>query len=399
MKMISFLLLGCIFGCVFKSEVIAQDSNCFKSNSNYQTLRLVCSNVKEADLKQLKNYKNLQRLTIKNSHLKKIPKEISQLLKLEYLNLEGNLIEGIDSSSSMSLRILSLKNNRIADISQIDNFPSLETLDLSYNRLTNINGIMKLEKITNLNLKNNYLFEKKSLNSQIKVNYEKNFIVDLKNNKTLNIYKDSVVTYYFNSAQVGASLKNYLVANDGTYLIPVFSYQLCDFKYNEKFIDLNELAKKKYELLRANICVINSNGKMLKTNNQITVNVVYDSNKNVVGTDEVARNNHLILPFYHKTFYEGLWKTYRNLKYITSKKVFLSSNKQIEINKDLQFITNEKKKNSFPFSKKDIINDSEAMNNWIILSVLFFLVCLFPLVILFIVGFRIKKEFKKLEEL
>ena len=81
---------------------------------------------------------------------------ISELTRLEYLDLSGNkisLLGGLDNLTQ--LKYLDLSDNEITRIERLDKLTRLVYLDLSYNHIATIKGLDKLARLTTLNLSYN----------------------------------------------------------------------------------------------------------------------------------------------------------------------------------------------------------------------------------------------------
>ena len=79
--------------------------------------------------------------------------------KLQYLTLDQNEITEVDfgAKGHEQLRLLSLNQNKMTDLTGITNLPCLETLSMNNNELTSLNGITGCNALKVLNLNQNKL--------------------------------------------------------------------------------------------------------------------------------------------------------------------------------------------------------------------------------------------------
>lgn len=81
---------------------------------------------------------------------------ISELTRLEYLDLSGNKISLLGGLANLTqLKYLDLSDNEITRIERLDKLTRLVYLDLSYNHIATIKGLDKLARLTTLNLSYN----------------------------------------------------------------------------------------------------------------------------------------------------------------------------------------------------------------------------------------------------
>ena len=138
---------------------------------------LIHNNENLTNFPLLYEYKNLTNLNLKNNFIKSIPIGLSEILiKIKTLNLENNLIEKInkDFSNFKNLKILNLNGNKIniinnlpisitvlsIDSNNISKFPlhlnkNIQSISLENNEIEFIPNINKYKFLNNLNLKNN----------------------------------------------------------------------------------------------------------------------------------------------------------------------------------------------------------------------------------------------------
>lgn len=129
-------------------------------NDKVIELRIFSKNINDSVFKIILQLSNLKYLQLRSTeNITEIPTEISNLSKLEYLDLDNNKIEKISDeiSKSTSLKTLILSRNNLTFIpNSISKLVNLEKLNLSSNKITNISShITKLIKLKYLNLANN----------------------------------------------------------------------------------------------------------------------------------------------------------------------------------------------------------------------------------------------------
>ncbi len=129
-------------------------------NDKVIELKIINKNINDLVFKIILKLSNLKYLELRSTEdITKIPTEISNLFKLEYLNLDNNKIEKISDEISKltSLKTLILSRNNLTFIpNSISKLVKLEKLNLSSNKITNISShITKLIKLKYLNLANN----------------------------------------------------------------------------------------------------------------------------------------------------------------------------------------------------------------------------------------------------
>lgn len=125
---------------------------------------------------------NLETLTIKNNLIIMI-EDLDELPKLKNLDLSYNeiyTIEGLDNLKN--LKKLYLSSNQINKIQSLDNLMNLEELDLSRNKISKIEGLDKLSQLKILNLSFNQIKKLEELNKLSNLEY-----LELINNQIIKI--------------------------------------------------------------------------------------------------------------------------------------------------------------------------------------------------------------------
>lgn len=110
-------------------------------------------------------------------------KQLSKMINLTYLNLNGNQITNIDVLSNLeNLTELLLCNNQISDISILSNLTNLTKLNISINNITDINALSSLTNLTDLDIWNNEISDispLSNLKSLTTLSINKNEIEDI----------------------------------------------------------------------------------------------------------------------------------------------------------------------------------------------------------------------------
>jgi Leucine-rich repeat (LRR) protein len=116
-----------------------------------------------SDVSPLSNLTKLEFLNLKNNLVTDITK-LTGLIKLLHLDIEGNKIADIRILSNMSsLLNLNLSNNKISDISVLQELTALQFLDLKNNQISIVESLRDLENLTVLELSNNQISDISSL--------------------------------------------------------------------------------------------------------------------------------------------------------------------------------------------------------------------------------------------
>lgn len=133
----------------------------------------------------LVKFKNLKFLSLRNDHLKEVPKSISNLKNLKVLDLSGNDFKTlpIELKKLKNLEEIYLNNDLNADIDQevnvLKKLPNLKTLHLENDAIKSLpKSINSLKKLENLYLNDNNLKEFPTFLT----NNKKLLFIDLKNN-------------------------------------------------------------------------------------------------------------------------------------------------------------------------------------------------------------------------
>ena len=105
------------------------------------------------DYSKLKAFQNLRVLSIHNQNISDIS-FVTYLAKLEKIDFRHNLIQNIDPIGELEhLRIINLSYNNISDISALKNSADLELLNLDYNgNISDLSAISLLSKMESLSI-------------------------------------------------------------------------------------------------------------------------------------------------------------------------------------------------------------------------------------------------------
>jgi hypothetical protein len=94
------------------------------------------------------------------------------MIKLEWLNMQNNQIESIESLSKMDdLQVLDLRNNFIKSIEPLKNATFLERIYLSENRIQNIDAAGNWPCMQEIDVSNNYILESADWLKQVQFNF------------------------------------------------------------------------------------------------------------------------------------------------------------------------------------------------------------------------------------
>ena len=149
--------------------------------------RLDLSNqqLNKSQVESLSKFRNLRFLSLKNDHLKEIPKSISTLRNLKSLDLSGNDFKFLpsDLKKLKKLEEIYLNNDSFADINQevsvLNKLPNLKILHLENDAIGIIpKSITSLKNLEKLYLNDNNITEFPDFLTKNK----KLFYIDMKNN-------------------------------------------------------------------------------------------------------------------------------------------------------------------------------------------------------------------------
>ena len=134
----------------------------------------------------VEDMKSLRWLRLTDTGLKRVPREIGNLSKLEHLTVKRNQVDRIGSghlSSLKCLRTLNLSRNNLGTEGVPDDIfdnEELNTLDLSHNKLTEVpEGMVRSKSVLVLNLSHNKL---ETIPSQMLANTTDLLHFDVSNN-------------------------------------------------------------------------------------------------------------------------------------------------------------------------------------------------------------------------
>ena len=106
----------------------------------------------------VENMKKIERLTLPNLHIKKLPETLGNLETLKYLNLNHNLIATLPNSicNLSSLEYFYVKNNRLTELpEEIGNLQNLEYFDIRDNTIRKLpRSIELLQSLNDWSLTN-----------------------------------------------------------------------------------------------------------------------------------------------------------------------------------------------------------------------------------------------------
>jgi Leucine-rich repeat (LRR) protein len=96
-------------------------------------------------LQRIRNWKEGKPLKLAKLNLTEIPKEISSLINLTWVDLDHNKITDLSPLASLTnLTFLYLQNNQITDVSPLASLTKLIWLDLQYNKITDVSPLASL---------------------------------------------------------------------------------------------------------------------------------------------------------------------------------------------------------------------------------------------------------------
>jgi internalin A len=111
-------------------------------------------------LERINQWKDGMDLDLNDLGLTEIPKEISSLTNLEFLNLSYNNIKDVTPIASLiNLKGLYLHNNKIMYFSQLASLTKLKWLNLESNKIADVTPILSFVNLKNLYLTNNKIID------------------------------------------------------------------------------------------------------------------------------------------------------------------------------------------------------------------------------------------------
>ncbi len=118
------------------------------------------SELDEIDFSSISSLLNLRELDLSSNNIVNLELIITNLTKLEKLNLESNDIGSLDSLSNLvNLTHLNLKNNEISNLNPLSNLKNLTHLNLKNNEISNLNPLSNLKNLKEINMEErNYKF-------------------------------------------------------------------------------------------------------------------------------------------------------------------------------------------------------------------------------------------------
>ncbi|MDR3215752.1 MAG: hypothetical protein LBT75_05735 [Bacilli bacterium] len=400
--------------------------NCLdKDLSNVSTL--VCSN-QEIDYNKLKDAQHLKKLVITSNNLEEIPSTINLLSNLEYLDISSNNIGKITNLDKLTkLKTLIIDNNSLTNINNISKIKSLETLSINSNSLFYLaNDINNLINLKTLSLDNN------SINAITKIDALKLQSLSLKGNLLIALPDLSEIPLInlkldnnlLTKKEVITKHKIFPIINQSEILVLNRNYEVDTIWYNKNNTMINNTKlsnnKKALGFKEYNIVNVKSNNK------KVFLNEYFDLNTNKVLKTGTLQADIELVSQYNDTY---IIPNAINLKLIknisdnniniltninTIKKITDISNHftlnviylaQVNLN-DLKNNNQEQVVNKDKVAKiitipngvvKDY-DDSFIMKNYVLLSVLFFLFFILPLIIGIYMLNKIKKTLENLKQ-
>ena len=192
---------------------------------------LKVANISLSDLEWLKHMTNIKELDISFNDLKSIHANDIHVRSLEKLDAAANQITDISSISDMSeLKELSLKDNRVEDLSKLQNLINLQKLNLETNKISDISPLKQLKDLKELDLSDNNISDVNLILDLIsngklnKVYASWNHIDDIQKFKKIldthnvHIYmRDQVLVPAYNFTGHNVSLNDVVKPIDATY--------------------------------------------------------------------------------------------------------------------------------------------------------------------------------------
>ncbi len=151
------------------TEVLFDDD--IKSLINCRSLEtLVLGNISNVTtLKELSKIETLTSITINKGCSMEIFSEILNMPKVEYVKILNSSIYNLPQSG-ITLETLIIKNSLLYDISNLENYKSLNYLDLSKNEIDKISGISSLKNLSYLDLSDNKIIDLEPLIGAVSIN-------------------------------------------------------------------------------------------------------------------------------------------------------------------------------------------------------------------------------------
>jgi len=131
-------------------------NNCIDSLADtLKILSISNTALSSEDMNTVSRLSSLQYLILDGCSLSAIT-QLSELTKLEKLNLNNNAVRNISALQNMpELKELYMQRNALTDLTEIAACSNLEILDISYNAVTSLDPISELSKIKALNIAQN----------------------------------------------------------------------------------------------------------------------------------------------------------------------------------------------------------------------------------------------------
>jgi Leucine-rich repeat (LRR) protein len=281
--------------------------------------RVVCSKVRLNDaifpqFSKNNHSKNFYLIAITKKNYKKVPDFSFQALKIEYLYLQNNRIELVESRAFYNvpgLRYLDLSVNEIANI-ELNYLAELEVLDLKGNKIAKVNDsmFMNLTRLKYLNLHYNSIeeIEKNAFGRNSDLRF-----LDLSSNKLKSLSFDlnlsKLVSFNLNENEIG-SLSNRVFSN-------LISLKIFKFEKNE----LVKLGPNELDSLKQ-LRLLSLDNNILETVDLDGMAFVLTSLK----TLSLSQNNFKTIDLFNSS--DGICASENKLEVLD-----LNSNKIVEINR------------------------------------------------------------------